>query len=307
LVLLALTSSAVLAATDTARWRTGAPPSVVSRATFTTARQRIDGPMATIAQMAELRHRLELGLGGDFGGAQALIDAAGNCPVARALQRAISVRERVDFVTTDGPRVLDEFINETMLAAETEFAAAAPLGERVVSAPEGRWRVSAERLGDDAVLLQHGAQTYVGAAPGSSRAVGPSPNELLAASLAACTVYYIAHNARFASIPVRSIDATVSAVLDDSDAVISLDNVATVSGNLTNEEMDSIRFIAGHCYVGMTMKDGVHVSSEVELTSDTPGSAAPEGFAREAVDAACDDGSCCIPDFAQPQSTVHGG
>jgi hypothetical protein len=61
--------------------------------------------------------------------------------------------------------------------------------------------------------------------------------------------------------------------------------------------MDSIRFIASHCYVGMTMKDGVEVSYEVELKPGRSASARATGLAGGPAAPSCDDGSCCIPDF----------
>jgi uncharacterized OsmC-like protein len=290
LVLLALCSGAVLSVGAEAQRRHLDVASAMSRATFQSVRERIDGPMATVSCMAHLQHRLELAFAGDYQDARALTDAAADNPVARAMGRGIPLDEYVELERTDGPRSVNEFRNETMWADEQVWTANA-LGEKVVAAPEGRWRVGASLLDANAALLHHDHQLYAAGFSTAQRKVGPSPNELLAASLAACTVFYIAHNARFRSIPVERIRATAIATVDDTGAIASMVKTAYVTGNLTDDEMASIEFMANNCYVGVTMKRSVDVGFEVELVSPSASPSAPMA------EAACDDGSCCIPDF----------
>jgi uncharacterized OsmC-like protein len=294
LVLMALSAGSVLAVSEEAQ-RRGVSVGAVARATFQTVRERIDGPMATLACMASLRHRLELTFSGAYEDTRALTDAAAANPVARAMARGIPLDERVEFIRTTNERVVGDFLNETMHEQESAWSDQ-PLGRPSISPPEDRWRVGASLLERDAALLLHASQTYVAGLSTEHRRVGPSPNELLVASLACCTVFYIAHNTRFRSIPVDKISAAATAQVDESGAIASMVKTASVTGNLTDQEMAEIEFMANNCYVGVTMKRGVEVGFEVDVQSNPAPAARVPGAAFDG--SICDDGACCIPDLS---------
>jgi uncharacterized OsmC-like protein len=291
LVLMAFTASAALAAGAAAD---GLAPGarITSRASFQTVRERIEGPLATLAHMAILQHRLEVAADADWAASQAIVAAGNENPIGRSLAAGFTLDERLEFERDDGPREDAEFVNRSMQEDERSWSGS-PLGERQVAEPEPRWRVSATYVGAGVALVRHDHQSFVVVREAGGPVSGPTPHELLAASLSACTVFYVAHNTAFRSIPVRAIRAAATPTLGPDDVVTSMTKAAVVAGNLTDQEQRDIEFIAAHCYVGVTMQRGVEIRHSVEVTG-APGSSA----AGTATVPACDDGACCIPDLA---------
>jgi uncharacterized OsmC-like protein len=312
LVLLALSASAVLSAAEAMAGSgnsCGVSGDLVSRATFRSERERIEGPMVTMSYMSTLRHRLEIGAPGspdtdDVNGRDdaplfAPMAAARRCPVARSMQRGIRLAESVEFVQTDRSRTVNEFLNETIQADEAGWLDV-PVGRHAISPAEAGWRVSVSYLEPGVALLHHPHQTLLTGRSAAGQIHAPAPNDLLAAALAACTVYYIAHNARFRGIPAEAISTEVVAQVDDTGAIASIEKVARVTGNLTAAERADIEFIAGHCYVGETMKRGTEVAFETEIVTGT----LARDRAADVSEAECDDGACCVPDLAAAASVT---
>jgi uncharacterized OsmC-like protein len=305
LIMFAFTSATVLAASEASARLGLAVSPIVSRATFQTVREPVWGKaLETIARMASLPHRLELGYDGDYMKIQEVVAAALDSPVARALRHGIALNERVVLNRTGGPRRLNDHVNQ----GEYDKASNADLkeGDEVVSPPEGRWRVSATAIGTDSALIQHDHQRYVAGRPGGPVGSGPTPNELLVASLAACTTFFLIHHGRFREIPIESIVVTAIAQVDDAGVITSIDKTTTVSGAISDDEIAEVEFITNNCWAGVTMRHGVEPRPEVAIVTPSAGSVAAVSLTPSVsgADADCEDGSCCVPDYATPASST---
>ena len=298
LVLLALTSSAVLSSLDSVSPESIIWPKLTSRATFQSARQRIDGPMVSLGRMAHIHHRLDATTNSSFSESAVLFKAASDCAVAVALQNGISITDKVEFVLDDTPREDLPFINETRRDRENTYRSTLQVGETLVTKPETSWRVAAESLPPSSAVLSLATEHYLAGSEALDEHLGPRPYEYLAAALAACTVFFIVHQCGFHDIPVGSVKCKLSGRVDDSGVLRSIDSTATVRSNLTPTEMADIEFVASHCFIGETFRAGVPVTFEYGSEPSTRDHGAESSVNGKINDLSCDDGSCCIPDFA---------
>jgi uncharacterized OsmC-like protein len=300
LVLLALTSSAVLSPLDLIANEGTSRPKFASRATFQSARQRIDGPMVSLGRMAHVHHRLDAVINSSFSDSAMLFKAASDCAVAVALQNGISITDAVEFVLDDTPREALPFVNETRRDRENNYRSSLQVGETMVTKPESSWRVIAESLPPRSAVLSLASEHFLASSPALDEPLGPRPNEYLAAALAACTVFFIVHQCGFHDIPVGSVRCQLKATEDDNGVLRSIESKATVKSNLTPAEIKDIEFVASHCFIGETFRAGVPVTFEYGTAPAISGNDEGTTITGGTGDISCDDGSCCIPDLATP-------
>jgi uncharacterized OsmC-like protein len=304
LVLLALTSCAVLSPIDHASGDSASGMKLTSRATFQSARQRIDGPMVSLGRMAHVHHRLDAITNASISESAALVEAASECAVVVALRDGIAVNDSIEFELDDTPREDLPFINETRRDRENGYRSTLEVGETLVTKAESNWRVAAESIQPNSAILSLATQHYLASSPELAPPLGPRPNEYLAAALAACTVFFIVHQCGFHDIPVGSVRCELTASVDEAGVLRSIDSKAMVQSNLTAEEIESIEFVASHCYIGETFRAGVPVTFEYGVTqSSSPiGDTLGSGMTQNLT---CDDGSCCIPDLALKSEMIQ--
>lgn len=299
LMLMAVSSSAVLTAGSARRDASVAP--LTSRTGFRSVRERTDGPMTSRTKMAEINQRLEIVATGDPSIDEQLLAAAMASPVSVALTSGIVLTEFTEFLAAGDGAARHEFVNEAMLADDRAWGET-EIGTRSVSAPEDTWRIGATSPEPGVSLVRHSHQTYVVGRRGDGASIGPSPEELLAASLAACSVFFIAHHCGFRSIPVASISARVLAKVDDRGIVTAIERSATVTGHLDDRQRADIDHIAGQCYVGLTMRSGVTITNETAIVPSSGRTSSSDRTGVDSLEVECDNGACCIPDLASPES-----
>jgi len=107
---------------------------------------------------------------------------------------------------------------------------------------------------------------------------GPSPGELLLGSLAACTAVYIGRNARRKKIPVESIvvktrleagHEKIDGPMHSLGFLTRIEKQVEVVGDLTDEQIEMVRFFSNNCAIGETLRRGVELHEE--LTVIPPG------------------------------------
>lgn len=297
LVLLALTSSAVLSSFDRSAPGGQGRLTLSSRASFQSSRQRIDGPMVSLGKMANARYRVDAITSAKFSETTSLFEAASECSVAIALRNGISVNDSIEFILDDTPRDNLPFVNETRREREQGYRSTLGVGETLVTKPESSWRVSADLLAPGSAILSLATQHYLSSSTELEKPLGPEPNEYLAAALAACTVFFIVHQCGFHDIPVGSVKCDLTATVDERGVLRSLDSRAIVKSNLTQEEIEAITFVASHCFIGETYRSGIPVTFEYGI-SQSEESLENSAVSVASSDPTCDDGSCCIPDLA---------
>jgi uncharacterized OsmC-like protein len=299
LVLMALDASTVLHIAANAATRGIDVPSVVSRSAYQHARIANDGPLSTIMYMAEVAQSIEVG--GDVSDAEltVLAELAADTPIVRSLTDGIELTEEVVVNRTTGARQLNPFVNEIgrdyVADAEREVSAGI-----AISAAEPRWRISATSIGDGLALVNHSHQPYLAAATALNER-GPSPAELLVAALASCTAFYIIHNTGFDAIPFDQVVVEADAVVSDDGRVISVVRKAFVTGPVSEDEANKIEYFANHCYIGESFRRRPHFTRDVirSRSGATPIEALYAAALTTPSDGiGCDDGSCCIPEFA---------
>ena len=130
--------------------------------------------------------------------------------------------------------------------------------------------------------------------------MGPSPGELLLASLAACTAVYVGRNAKRHDIPVESVDVRVRFDVSHEPTDGPLDTISfldrmqkrvEVVGDLDDDQREKIRFFVEHCAIGETLKRGVEITEDIVFAAAGETIACPIGGAGRI--AGGDDPSCC--------------
>jgi putative redox protein len=97
---------------------------------------------------------------------------------------------------------------------------------------------------------------------------GPSPTRTVAAALAACTAITIEMYADRKAWDVGEVQVDVEMEFADNGVPKSFDLTARVSADLTEEQVDRIRTIAGKCPVHRLLahEGDVSITDRVELT-----------------------------------------
>lgn len=137
-------------------------------------------------------------------------------------------------------------------------------------------RVAARYLDREQVIIDFSTQAFISDHPkglGGDN-MGPSPGELLLASLAACTAVYIGRNARRRNIPVESIEVKtrfetaherIDGPLHSLSFINKIIKRVEIEGDLTEEQFAMVQFFADNCAIGETLRRGVELEEEVHL------------------------------------------
>lgn len=136
------------------------------------------------------------------------------------------------------------------------------------------WRVTAEYLRREQVLVNFSTHSVISdhARGLGGDDMGPSPGELLMAALSACTTVYVARAAHAKEMPVESIAvrAKFAPGFEPGDEPLPtigflerIDKQVEVSGDLTHEQLDELRYVAEHCAIGETLRRGVELHEDL--------------------------------------------
>ena len=140
------------------------------------------------------------------------------------------------------------------------------------------FRVSAKYHEREQVIVNFSTQAFVSDHPtglGGDN-LGPSPGELLLGSLAACTAVYIGRNARRKKIPVESIVVRVrfetahehiDGPLHSLSFLSRIIKHVEVTGDLTDEQEEMVRFFSNNCAIGETLRRGVDLEETLVVRS----------------------------------------
>lgn len=291
LLLAGLTAATVLGAREAAT-RQGAPlRAVVVRAGLRSDREGAEGALGSLAVLGQVSRRVELigPIANEAG--EGLTDDLGFTPT---LTNGLALREKVAFAPGRDEGRLSEWFN----AALSDTASRTPalrLGERQAGEDSG-WRVHATEAAPGLALVQMSGAPMLVSADG--RFGAPTPNELLLASLAACTTIFVARYARLQEIPLQSVEVTASAdaPFGSGRPVARVEKDTLVTARIGPEAEDACRFFADHCAIGESLKRGIEVRSETWIR-DAPGPGQGQGLPITdllSTAPACDDMSCCV-------------
>jgi putative redox protein len=148
------------------------------------------------------------------------------------------------------------------------------------------FRVTASYLRREQVLVNFSTQAFVSDHPkglGGDN-MGPSPGELLLASLAACTAIYVGRNARRRGIPLESVEVKtkfeigherIDGPLHALSFCTKITKLVEVRGDLTEEQFEMVKFFADNCAIGETLRRGVTLDEETVLLPATAPAAVP--------------------------------
>lgn len=300
LLAMALDSSTVLNVA-----RAGIPSrSIVSHCAYRNGMLDDSGPMSSLMYMAEIGQRIDIVADCDEAALAAFAAAADDAPVARSLTDGLKLNESVVLERTAGPRRLNEHVNES-LRSYIHDAEQRIDGSLHLTPNEPRWRDSASYLGDGVAMIKHDHQPYIASDGGAG--MGISPQELLVASLAACTVYFVVHNTGFDEIPFDDVVVDAVATIGPDGMILEIDRVATVTGPVSDEEAAKIEYFANHCYIGETMRRGPRLTRDLVVAHPGEGHEVLSAIAELYTEPTsvpgegigCDDGSCCVPQLAR--------
>jgi putative redox protein len=129
---------------------------------------------------------------------------------------------------------------------------------------------------------------------------GPSPTELLAAGLAACTTIYVARNAAYHGIALNSVEVTVRAdrEADDDHPIRRMVKDTVVTGDISAADFERVKFFADYCAIGNSLIRGIEIDTDLNISSEALGDSPAAGGLQDLPppdDPDCVDGTCCIP------------
>ncbi|GAB2798489.1 putative redox protein [Hymenobacter luteus] len=93
--------------------------------------------------------------------------------------------------------------------------------------------------------------------------LGPSPGELLAASLSACTCITLRMYADRNQWPLRDIEAVVTFERDERQVITRLDVVLRLQGELSDEQLQRLLRVAHQCPIHKTLMAAVPLSVQL--------------------------------------------
>jgi putative redox protein len=96
--------------------------------------------------------------------------------------------------------------------------------------------------------------------------LGPSPQELLAASLAACTAITMEMYAKRKGWNVEGMEVDVNYTPADRGCVTRFEMVMKMPAHLSEEQVERLQIIAARCPVHRTLEGEVAFDERVELT-----------------------------------------
>jgi putative redox protein len=94
---------------------------------------------------------------------------------------------------------------------------------------------------------------------------GPTPQELLALSLASCTAITIEMYADRKGWDVGTVEVEVDCELDSKGGCSRFDLLLRLPNGLSEEQVERLKEISGRCPVHRTLKGDVEIAERVEL------------------------------------------
>jgi len=94
--------------------------------------------------------------------------------------------------------------------------------------------------------------------------LGPTPGELLAASLSACTCITVRMYAARKQWPLQSIEAIVTFERDERHVITSLGIVLQMHGDLGTEQRQRLLKVAEQCPIHKTLTGAVPIATQLE-------------------------------------------
>jgi putative redox protein len=126
-------------------------------------------------------------------------------------------------------------------------------------------KVSARRRKGYAHSLTAGRHTLIADEPPDAGGTdtGPRPTAMLALSLAACTAITIEMYADRKGWELNDVEVEVDYELKPGETS-RFEVLLTVAGNLSDEQLERLRAIAGRCPVHRTLTGAVEITDEIE-------------------------------------------
>lgn len=296
MMLSALTSAGVLAVQKKAKQDGGKVLAVRAAATARYDRETVSGPMPALVTTGVIRQRLDLltDLGADI---PALTAAFNENGIARSLRDGIELEEHVRLEPANGARPAARPRNEVLWAGDKAMSVL-DSGVIVAGTLAPKWAAIATAPDAERAMVDFSRNMLpVSAAAGGPD--GPSPTELLAAGLAACTTIYVARNAAFHGIVLNSVEVTVRADREagDGQQIRHMVKDTVVTGDISAADFERVKFFADYCAIGNSLIRGIEIDTDLNISSEALGdSPTPRALDLPPPDdPACVDGTCCIP------------
>lgn len=219
---------------------------------------------------------------------------AQDCLIARALSGKLPLEESDEFVQVPQDHARDrdpEILQEVRGGVST--------GHDEKKSPAS---ARADYLnGGRAVLTWESSSIIV-----SDESDGVKPEDLLMGSLVSCTTVFAARAARRVNANVDIRNNSECELARDGSTFASFTKVLTISGDVNPEQMNDISFAADHCALGETLrreaKVTIRFTNNIATGSAFSSGSATDSFLPVSSQIDCDDGACCVADFAEKSS-----
>lgn len=278
---------------------------VVVHTSSVTAWERLDGPLRTLTYLPEFTTRIVV-VGSLEQEHVAIIErSAAGCGVVQTLCNGVAIDETNSFRCAAGA-VRDSRGNIEVI--EHFFSSPPAAGERKITPGTPGTGVTAQYLGDGRALVYWASTSYLvdDSTADASERLGACPEALLVASLCACTCVFTARAAALVGSPVEIRVVAAAEQASPGPRIVSIAKKLEVTGEVTDEQRDTLAFFADHCSLGETLRRGARMQQEIVTMAGVGGGApshrtsARSLLAMQAVERArtqdCDDGLCCVPD-----------
>lgn len=249
------------------------------------------GPLARIVYVTQFDVDIVI-VGALDSGQLSLVDKiARECSVAKALAGNLTLEESNQFLAVEAGHTSAKDLE---LLRETRGHLSLDRSEDAISPA----KAGAEYLGSGRVMLTWGSSAHL-VENANSVGSGSAPEELLLASLAACTTVFSGRAARAAgvSVDIRVVcDGEFNA---ENGAPGRISKRVDIRGELSDSQRETIAFYADHCALGETLGRNSTVNINVRQVTPEAGSGVSVSGSRSALsfiqDSACEDGFCCVP------------
>lgn len=250
-----------------------------------------NGPLARIVYVTQFD--VDLVVVGELDSAQlSLIDKiARECSVAKALAGNLDLKENNQFLAVEAWHTNTKDLE---LLMETRGHLSLDRDEDAVSPA----KAGAEYLGAGRVMLTWGSSAHL-VESANSVGSGSAPEELLMASLAACTTVFVGRAARAAGASVDIRVVCEGEFNAENGAPGRISKQLEIRGELNQSQREEIAFYADHCALGETLGrcstiniNVQHIPSQAAAGVSVSGAKSALSFIQ---DSACEDGFCCVP------------
>ena len=223
---------------------------VAVHTTSVTAWEQLDGPLRTLTYLPKFTTRIVVAGALEPDHLAIIQRYAAGCGVVQTMGNGVDIDEANAFRSAAGV-VRDSRGNNEVIE---HFFSSPPLpGEKRITPGTPGSGVAAQYLGDGRALVYWARTGYlVDDSPAdASQRLGPRPEELLLASLCACTCVFTARAASLVASPVE-IRVVASGLVDGS-RITSMTKKLEVTGALADEQQQTLAFFADHCSLGETL------------------------------------------------------